>query len=559
MLAYLHIRNLATVSQLEMEFCPGLNAITGETGAGKSVIMGALQALLGERAEKSLIRRGETRCEIAGEFALSQVDPTLAEHLQRVIEEAGAPPCQEARLWLRRVITPTSSRAYINDSPVTMEGLRAVGNFLVDIHGPHDHQSLLGSTCQLELVDAFAGLHDQRRQCEETFRELRQCRRQTEELCRNTVDLAEQEILAHQMREITDANLDTDEEKRLHEQYRTAANARTLIKNASDCRQMLSEGDGALVEQLRPCVGWLGEIARLAPESGGALEHKIEGIVEQIEELNHELRSFADTVELDAESLHQLEQRLEQIQSIRRKYGGTIEAVLARAEQLKERLDNSEMREERLRQLAAREKELQAQHQDCCRRLTRRRREAAGELAEQAQRKLQVLGFAEARFQIDIGEAEPGPRGADRAEFIFAPNPGEGILPLRKIVSSGEMARVMLGLKAVFSEVDQIPVLVFDEVDANIGGRTANQVAEELDRIGDRHQIFCITHLPQIAAAAKVHYRVDKKIAGGRTVTELHLLDTEQRLHEIVRMMGGDNNSEVARKHALTMIEARRK
>ncbi len=554
MLAFLHIRNLATVSELEMEFAPGLNAITGETGTGKSVIMGALQALLGERAGKSIIRHGEKRCEIAAELALPESVPELTDRLARILDDAGVAPCRDERLRLRRVITPSSSRAYINDSLATLDVLQAVGNLLVDIHGPHDHQSLLGSACQLDLLDAFAELHERRRSCAETYQEEQECRREIDELRNLTVDQAEREILTHQLREIQQAELDPKEEQRLQEQYRTAANARDLIENANSCRQLLSENDESAVERLRPAVGKLEEMERLGGGDAAEFRERLEGVISQLDDLSGELTDFADRIELDGAELHQIESRLDEIQRLRRKYGGTVESALDRAQQLSERLNATEQRDERLQELNSRRTELQKEHQKWCAELTEQRREAAGELAEKIQEKLQNLGFADSRFHIEVAEKTPDSKGADRVEFNFAPNPGEGMLPLRKIVSSGEMARIMLGIKTVFTAVDQIPVLVFDEVDANIGGRTANQVARELGRIGSRHQIFCITHLPQIAAVATSHYRVDKNNFAGRTITEMQELDTEPRLHEIVRMMGGDENSETARRHARNMI-----
>ncbi len=553
-LSFLHIRNLATVSELEIEFAPGLNVVTGETGAGKSLIMGALQALLGERADKSMIRHGESRCEIAAEFMVVDDDSESFEGLSRVLAAAGVASVEPGRLLVRRTLTPTSSRAYVNDSPVTLDILRAVGDCLVDIHGPHDHQSLLAAGCQLDLLDGFASLTELRKTCRDSFAQARECRREIEEIGRTSVDAAEGEILSHQLREIRQAALDPDEERRLHEQYRAAANSRSLIENAENCRQALSEADDSVVERLRPCVAMLDEIAQLHAERGPALLASLESVVGQIDELARDLGEFADLVELDGDSLRTVEERLEQIQRLRRKYGGTVEDVLRRADRLAERLAASEQREERLRELAQTERELTEGHLANCAELSRRRRAAAGELADRVSEKLRVLGFEDCRFEVSLSEAEPGPRGADRAVFMFAPNPGEGILPLRKIASSGEAARVMLGIKTVFSAVDRIPVLVFDEVDANIGGVTANQVAVELARLGRSHQIFCITHLPQIAAAGDSHYRVVKMVEDRRTLTEIHRIEADERLSEIVRMMGGQDGSKVARQHAKAMI-----
>ncbi len=538
-----------------MDFGSGLNAVTGETGTGKSVIMGALQALLGGRADKSMIRHGEKRCEITAEISLAEAVPELTENLTGILEQAGVCPCEDQQLLLRRVITPSSSRSYINNSAVNLDVLQAAGNLLIDIHGPHDHQSLLASGCQLELLDGFAELQEWRQACARAYRQQQDCRQEMKELRELTVDPAEHEILSHQLREIQQAELNPEEEKELHRQYRLAANARNLLDESEKCRQLLSESDDSAIERLRPAVAALETMTESGGEKIAELHAQLENVISQIDDISGELSEFADTVELDGGNLQSLETRLEEIQRLRRKYGGSVEAVLQRAQTLSERLAATEQRDQRLQELQKRLDSLEKEHLQHCEELSRRRRAAAEELAEKVQGKLCNLGFADCRFEINLEECDPGPKGADRVEFNFAPNPGEGILPLRKIVSSGEMARVMLGIKAVFTSVDQIPVLVFDEVDANIGGRTANQVARELARIGGRHQIFCITHLPQIAAAAANHYRVWKNSRDGRTVTDMQELDMDQRVNEIVRMMGGEETSETARRHAYDMIK----
>lgn len=554
MLSFLHIRNLATVSELEMEFAPGLNAITGETGTGKSLIMGALQALLGERTEKSIIRQGENRCEIAAELQIPNKPHDLRSELEQIIERVGAESCKDGKLLLRRVITPANTRAYINDSTTTLDGLKAIGNLLIDIHGPHDHQSLLNPGCQLELLDSFAELDNLRNDCQRTFMELQACQEKITELQKNSPDEAEREIFTHQLREIEAAQLDTEEEQRLHSQYQIASNARKLVENAEHCRCLLNENEDSAVEKLRPGVTLLDEISEIKQETGSELLNRIESIIEQIEELARDLAGFTDQIELNSESFVQIEERLELIQKLRRKYGGSINAVLDRAEQLRQHLESTENQEEKLKKLETEQKQLIETHAEQCEELSRRRKAAAEQLAVEIEAKLQNLGFNHCQFEIKLEPVRPGIKGADRAVFSFAPNPGEGIMPLRKIASSGEAARVMLGIKTVFSAVDRVPILIFDEVDANIGGLTANQVAAELNKIAADRQIFCITHLPQIAAAANSHYKVTKEINQQRTLTGMETLDSGLREKEIVRMMGGDEKSKPAIEHARNMI-----
>jgi DNA repair protein RecN (Recombination protein N) len=551
----LDIRNLATVAELSVEFAPGLNVLTGETGAGKSVIIGALQALLGDRAEKSLVRRGEASCEITAALRILPEYQQLGGEVAALLEAAGLPPCEDGLLLLRRVITPSGSRAYVNATAVTLQVLRGLGDLLVDIHGPHDHQSLLSPRCQLSLLDAYAALAAPLAACDQAFRKVQDLEARMERLRQEHLSEGESEILRHQLREITDAELSVDEESELLEKHRFASHAQRLLEISGECCRGLTEEDDSICDQLGRYVRLLEEMAELAGTAGANCLEQLETLSGGLRDVSREIAEFADSLEVDSESLARLEERLGLIHRLKRKYGGgSLDAVREYARNLEERLSGVDNREALLAELEQQVREAGGVHRQLSSELSRQRKSAAGQLAAAIAGKLSRLGFEQSCFDIRFTDCEPGPAGQDRIEFCFAPNPGEEVMPLRKIASSGEIARVMLAVKTVLSAADQVPILIFDEVDANVGGRTAGSVASELAAIASRHQVLCITHLPQIAAAAVTHYRVGKHIAAGRTLTTLETLDHDGRVSELKRMMGADEDSTAARQHAEELL-----
>lgn len=554
MLESLHIRNLALVVELDIEFGPGLNAVTGETGAGKSLILGAVQLLVGGRAAPGLIRTGESQCEVAAVVYLSDEFASQRAALDALLEANGLAPCEESRLLLRRIVTATGSRVFVNGSPTTVGCLRDVGGLLVDIHGPHEHQSLMRPQCQLDLLDAFAGLGDAVAACEAAYRTWQQAVADLAEERAQGVDPDQVQLLRQHLREIDQADLRVDEEQELIERHRVASHARRLIEIAEQCRTGMTESEGCLADQLSPFVRLLNEMESLDPERGAPLAAQFMGLVETLQDLSMDLATYGDNLDLDPEQLQILEERLNLIQKLKRRHGGTVEAVLAAADELREQLEAFDNRAERLADHEQAVQTTARAHRAQCESLAAARRAASGGLAGAIRDKLHRLGFLQSRFSVEVEDAEPGPTGADRVEFGFAPNPGEAMQPLRRIASSGEMARVMLAVKTVLSAADHIPILIFDEVDANIGGRVAVTVAEELAAIGQRHQVLSITHLPQIAAAGHQHYQVAKRIDGERTITTMLPLVGEEREREIMRMLGAEANSATARSHARELL-----
>lgn len=554
MLESLHIRNLALVVELDIEFGTGLHAVTGETGAGKSLILGAVNLLLGERAGPGLIRTGETQCEIAAVIRLDEEFADLRAILAERLEANGLPACEENRLLLRRIVTATGSRVFVNGGAATVGNLRDIGALLVDIHGPHEHQSLLRPHCQLDLLDAFAGLGAETAACTAAYRAWQQAVTELDEERARGIDPDQVQFLRQQLRDIDQADLRIEEEAELIERHRVASHAQRLLEIADQCRNGLSECEGCLADQFAPFVRLLAEMESLDPEGGAPLAERLAELVGNLQELSVDLASYGEGMDLDPEQLQMLEERLNLIQKLKRRHGGSVEQVLAAADELRAQLEAFDSRAERLAECEQAVQTALRAFRARCGELAKARRQGAAPLAEAIRDKLHRLGFNQARFAVEVTEAEPGPRGADHAEFGFAPNPGEAMQPLRRIASSGEMARVMLAVKTVLSAADHVPILIFDEVDANIGGRVAVSVAEELAAIGQRHQVLSITHLPQIAAAGNHHFQVAKRIEDGRTITTMLPLAGAEREREIMRMLGADSESTTAREHARELL-----
>ena len=555
MLETLHIRNLALVSELDVDFGPGLNIVTGETGAGKSLIIGAVQLLAGARATPGLIRRGEKSCEVAGVFQLTACHEALRHDLEGKLTAADIPAVEDERLILRRVITETGSRAYVNGALTTAGFLRELCEKLIDLHGPHDNQTLLSPAHQLVLLDTYANLTAAVAEVSAVWTELSAIRQEREALKAKGLTPEEADLLDFQLREITQADLQLDEEEALVQKYRLASHSRRLAELTANASQAICGDEGSVSDLLATQLRALRELQELDPERGGAIVEALEAAAENIQELGTQISDYAANVELDDQELAEIESRLDLIQRLKRKYGPTVADVLETAQRIRTRLAEIRGRSGRLQELADLEKNASARYRSLCAELTAGRQAAAPRLAAAIEEKLHGLGFLKAAFQVRLNAApSPGLSGMDAVEFAFAPNVGEDMQNLRQAASSGEVARVMLAVKTVLSDADQIPVLVFDEIDANVGGRVALAVARELQAVARRHQVFSITHLPQIAAAGHQHFLVAKSVANERTTTTVQCLDPEERLQEIVRMLGAEHDSAAALAHARELL-----
>jgi DNA repair protein RecN (Recombination protein N) len=557
MLVSLRIRNLALIEDLTWELGAGFNTLTGETGAGKSILIDALSLLLGERADKSLIRSGADSCAVEAELELR--DAARRKEIDAALEEIGAERCEGVALLLKRTVSAAgANRQFINGSPVSLQGLKGVGDLLVDVHGPHDHQSLLATEKQAELLDAYGKLEPLRAACAQAHRAVREIEQE-----RAALEMSEAEreqrisLLQHQVREIEGAQLKADDDVRIENEYRAASHAQQILEQAAAITSLLSEAEDSVLAQLARIERALNAWQRMDDAIGGAEAINRQAIA-QLQELLSEVQERAEKVDLDPAQLRGLEEKLNLVQSLKRKYGGSIEEVLAFGVKAAAQLTALAGRAEFLASLAQREKSALAALEKAAGELSRARKKIAAPLGEKISQELRGLGFTKAVFQIELEPlAKPGAAGGDQVEFIFAPNPGEAARPLRAIASSGEMARVMLAVKTTLAEVDEIPILIFDEVDANVGGETAAQVGKKLRSLGKSHQVLCITHLPQVAAQGQNHFAVEKKVKQHRTVTELTRLEGPARQRELARMLGGQTEAALALAKSLLAGAAR--
>ena len=559
MLTALRIKNLALVADLTLELQPGYNVITGETGAGKSILIGALNLVLGERADRTLIRGGCDSCAVEAVFDVAK----LKAPLKLFLDENGLEPCEDGQLVLKRTFTTNgTNRQFVNGSPTTLNVLAAIGEWLVDIHGPHDHQSLLHPARQLAILDAYGDLQRDREAFGELVRRRAALDAGKAALIVDEKTYAQQlDLLRFQVQEIESARLQPDEDQQVEQDHRRASNAARLLQLSQAALDLLGENESSLLTQAGIVGRTLQELQRLDAGALPLLELHEQG-VSALRDLQLELSRYSGKVDVDPAQLQQLEERLNLIHSLNRKYGASPAEVIAFGEEAKGRLQSLERREEELGRLNAELAKLEAELLRQGKELSAKRRKVIPRLAKAASLQLADLGFKQSRFDValnTLSEAEftqPATRnthGLDSAEFQFAPNPGEPARPLRAIASSGEMARVMLALKTVLAAQDEIPVLIFDEVDANIGGETANAVGDKMRQLAAKRQVLCITHLPQVAAPASAHYVVSKQVKDGRTISEIELLDRKSRVTELARMLGGQ--SDIARKHAEALLK----
>ncbi|HEY2800425.1 MAG TPA: DNA repair protein RecN [Chthoniobacterales bacterium] len=550
LLSLLRIKNLALVEDLKWEIGPGFVAVTGETGAGKSIIIGALKLLLGERADKSLIRTGTDACAVEAIF-----DGVDSEKLQTSLEESGVEPSEGELLLKRSFSLGGSTRQFVNGSPATLAVLKTIGDELVDLHGPHDHQSLLSADRQLALLDRFAGAEALLQDYEQTFRKLQALVAEEEAL--STAEAAreqELDLLRHQVNEITAAQLQPNEEEEINERYRLATNSRRLIELSSSISRHLSETDDAILNRLAETQRLLHELQKIDPSLTESAEAHAAAVIE-LSEIARTFARYAERLDLDPAQLAQLEERVTLLETLKRKYGGALAEVVAFGERAAEKMRKIEGREAELQRLAAEIRDTRAALERAGAALRKTRTATASKLARLVRQNLADLGFRQSEFEAKLSPNEkPRLSGTESLELLFSPNPGEPLKPLRTVASSGEISRVMLAIKSSLAMEDAIPLLVFDEIDANVGGEIANAVGAKMRALGEQHQVLCITHLPQVAAAASTHFVVTKEVAQGRTFSQLREVKGKARQEEIARMLGGKTES--ALKHAASLLKA---
>lgn len=541
MLTELRVRDFAIIDALDVEFAPGLNVLTGETGAGKSIIVDCIALLLGDRAEASMVRAGAPAAIIEGTF-VHEGDHAMGEQIAALLGEHGIECDEPGQLTLSREVRAGGrSIARINGRSVSQSALRELGELLVDVHGQSEHLSLLRVKEHVNLLDRYANLWDLRQRVAAKVTELRAVRRQLDELQRNERERARRvDMLKFQLEEIRAAKLKPGEEAALQDEHTRLANAEALVAYADEAYAALYEstrGNPAALDQIALAMRAIAHLERFDKqfeEHGKALA-EANAI---IEEVAHTLRSYREAIEFNPQRLQKVEDRLELIKKLKRKYGETVEAVIAFGERAEAELNQIEHSAEHTEALQARESQLRGEIAQLAGELSKKRQAAAKKLAEGIEAELQDLRMAGARFEVCFTPQEPDLTGADRVEFMFAPNVGEGLKPLATIASGGETARLMLALKATLSLADSTPTLIFDEIDQGIGGRVGTTVGQKLWRLARTHQVLCITHLPQLASFGDAHFKVEKVQRDGRTATVVRRLDRQARLEELAQMLG---------------------
>ncbi|HXV08141.1 MAG TPA: DNA repair protein RecN [Burkholderiales bacterium] len=553
MLRSLSIRDFVIVDRLDLEFQDGFTVLTGETGAGKSILVDALALVLGSRSDAGQVREGAARAEICAEFALDAL-PQAQAWLQTndLADEPGL-------CLLRRVLEAGGrSRAYVNGRPATLQQLEELAEMLVDIHGQHEHQSLLRPAAQRELLDAYAGASALARDVAGAWREWQEVRRQRLEWEKNADALAaERERLQWQRQELERLAFAADEWGELQLDHKRLAHAASLVEAVESALEALSEGEAAALAAVNAAVSRLNAAAEYDPGLKETLD-VLEPAQIQLQEAVYGLRHYRNRIDLDPRRLQEVEQRLEALHTTARKYRVAppqLPELLADAARRLEEIGAGASPEA----LAKREREAQARYRTVAEKLGAERARTAQELGRRVTEQMQGLAMAGGRFEAVLKPlAEGSAHGMEQIEFLVAANPGATARSLAKVASGGELSRISLAIQTVTSTVAPVPTLVFDEVDAGIGGRVAEIVGRMLAALGSKHQVMCITHLPQVAAAAHHQWQVSKTAAGNGVRSEVRELDRAQRVEEIARMLGGVKITETTRKHAAEMLGERR-
>ena len=552
MLTHLYIRDFAIVPKLELAFEPGLTVLTGETGAGKSIVIDALALALGERAESGVIRHGATRAEIAAGFAL--------------------PPTHEATRWLkdhdlsddgecllRRIVeTDKPSRGFINGRPAPIQMLRELGEYLVDIHGQHEHQSLLKREAQRQVLDDYAGLGETVTALAGRWREWKALEERLAALTRQTADReARLELLRHQVRELKALGLKPDEMSRLEEEHARLANGAELLEGAQAAAHTLYDDDEASVARtLARLVNKLDALSRYDPKLG-EMQTLLNEAAIQVDEAAARLHHYLDALELDPERLGWLESRLAEATDLARKHKVRPEELPAVAERLEIELNDIEDADGNLAKIEAGLKDARASYFTLAREVARKRAAAAKKLAAAVSARMQELGMPGGRFEAGLTplpDGEATAHGLERVDFLVSANPGQPVKPLNKVASGGELSRVSLALQVETASLGRIPTLIFDEVDVGVGGRVAEIVGQQLRALGRSRQVFVITHLAQVAALGGRHMQVAKRNQNGATLVDVRLLERDERVQEIARMIGGVEISQSTIAHAEDML-----
>ncbi|MHB1299232.1 MAG: DNA repair protein RecN [Gemmatimonadaceae bacterium] len=553
MLTELRIRNLAIIDTVTLPLAPGFNVLSGETGAGKSIIVGALGLLIGERASGDLVRTGAEKATVEGIFDIAGEQALVAMLDARGIELVG-----DGTLVLKREVTTAPggrTRAWVNGSPVTAGVLAEIGRALVNVHGQHEAQALLEPEAQRHILDAFGEAGSEATAVERAHAEVVEARAAIASLSARRDDATKRaDWLAHVAKEIGDAALKEGEEERLEEEARRLTHAGELQALIGELTTVLDGTDESALGALGHLQKPLGALQRIDPATA-RLQELYDAAWYALEELAREAHAYEEGIEIDPARLDEVERRRDLIFRLTKKYGGSVEAVLTSGREARGELDLLDTAGLDLRSLDARVKAAESALATAAGKLSKKRRTAAAALAKAVEKRLPDLGMPDGRFLVELTtRSEPAATGAEDVEFRVALNVGHDARALARVASGGELARVMLALKTILARLDGVPTLIFDEVDAGIGGRTGLMVGDAMRDVAAHHQVFAITHLPQIAARAHHHIVVRKGAKGGVTTSDVALVTHEDRVDEIARMLGGDAESVTSREHARELL-----
>lgn len=555
MLKELSIKNVALIEQLNIEFDDGFNVLTGETGAGKSIIIDAVNLVLGERASKELIKSGAGKASVEAEFDISGIPAVRA-----AMDEAQL-DADDGLIISRELSVSGKNICRINGTLVNLATLKQITDLLVDVHGQHEHQSLLSQNKHISFLDSFCheAVGGPKERVKKLYAEYKAIREALLGGFSSEDERArEMDILRYQIGEIEKAALSESEEAALNEKKEVLANAERIMAALQESCEALT-GDGGAVELVRSASSDMAGISGLSAEYDEAAK-RLEETYYAVQDIGYALRDMRNAFEFDPAMIDEIQQRLEVYSGIRKKYGPTIadvESFLANARQRLEELEGAAQKRDELEKKL---EDVSERYAKAAAELTRIRRVAAGELEKELLQQLGELGMEKARFQVEFSQVEAfGANGMDRVEFVMSANPGEELKPLEKVASGGEMSRIMLAFKAIAARADSIPTLIFDEIDTGISGRIASVVGNKMVNISDSHQVLCVTHLPQIAALADAHFMVEKSDDGQQTRTSMHRLSLEERYEYLARMMDGAEQSSIAYDHARALITASEK
>ncbi|MCE5322777.1 DNA repair protein RecN [bacterium] len=549
MLIELHIQNFALIDELHLETGQGFNVLTGETGAGKSIIVDAMSAALGERTGSEVVRTGTDRAFVEAVFNVSDNPEAI-----RTASDYGFEPEDGVLILSREIAHEGRSQCRINGRPATASVLKDITSHLIDIHGQHEHQSLLSVSTHIDIYDDWCGedIIGLRDQAQDIYTQLADLCSKRDRLRTDERERARLlDLYNFQAQEISDAKLQPGEDEELLIERNRLANAEKLYAAASEIHDALG-ADGGCIDSLSAAAGSAEKISAMDPSMGEFVENMNTALIASQDALS-QVRQYMEDVEADPNRLEQVEERLELIRTLKHKYGDTIEDILRYASELSGKVEELTNAEELSGSLANRIEDMQNKLHGICEKLTKLRKASAPKFEKAVESELSDLAMGKTRFEVSMQPIDPGLKGADELEFMISPNPGEPVKPLAKIASGGEMSRIMLALKSVTAGAS-VPTLIFDEIDSGIGGRTAQVLGDKIASLAKNCQVLCVTHLPQVASKADRHFSVDKVVLDGRSMVRITALENEERVAELARMLGGTESSVAATQHAREML-----